>query len=98
MRSLRSLRSRGLVRLVCGLTGVFLRLRTGLRRIRWVAQFDGARRVALAAGGFGGQDRALVRVTAHAFGLAAGGSVWWVPKVKGRASGGLLGKGKLRSG
>ena len=31
----------------------FLRLRTGLRRIRWVAQFGGVPQVALAAGGGG---------------------------------------------
>ena len=41
------------VRLVSGLTvkGVFLRLRTGLRRIRWVAPFGEVPAVALAAGG-----------------------------------------------
>ena len=44
-------------------------------------------------GGAVGHDRAWVRVTAHAFGLAAGGSVWWAPKVKGRASGGLYSEG-----
>jgi hypothetical protein len=36
-----------------------------------VAQFGWARLVALAAGGFREHDRAPVRVTAHAFGLAA---------------------------
>ena len=35
-----------------------------------VAQFGGARRSALAVGGYREQDRASVRVTAHAFGLA----------------------------
>ena len=50
----------------------------------------------LAVGGWARSD-ASVRVTAHAFGLAAGGRVWWVPKIKSRASGGLLGKGRLRS-
>jgi hypothetical protein len=63
-----------------------------------VAQFGGAVLVALAAGGFRGHDRALVRVTAHTFGAAAVCRVWWVPEVKSRASGGLNGKGKLRSG
>jgi len=33
---------------------------------RWVAQFGGAGWVALAAGGVGGQERARVRVAAHA--------------------------------
>ena len=46
----------------------FLRLRTGLRRIRWVAQFGGVPWVALAAGGERVHDRASVRVTAHASG------------------------------
>ena len=36
---------------------------------------------------------APVRVTAHAFGSAAGGRVWWAPKVKSRASGGLNSEG-----
>jgi hypothetical protein len=86
----------------------FLRLRAGLRRIRWVAQFGSATRCALAAGGVRGQDRAPGRVTAHALGSAAGGSVWWVPEVKSRASGGhhseggrrvgLLGRGPRRFG
>src|SRR6185437_14890365 len=35
-----------------------------------------------------GHDRARVRVTAHALGWAAGGRVWWAPKIKSRASGG----------
>ena len=52
----------------------------------------------IAAGGFRVHDRAWVRVTAHAFWRAAAGSVWWAPKVKSRASGGLNGKGKLRWG
>ena len=40
-----------------------------------------------------GRDRAWVRVTAHAFGLAAVCRVWWVPKFKGGASGGLNSEG-----
>ena len=53
--------------------------------------------VAVAAGGFREHDRASVRVTAHAYLLVGGGRVWWVPKVKSRASGGLNGEGPLRS-
>ncbi|WP_228564367.1 hypothetical protein, partial [Catenulispora rubra] len=48
----------------------------------WMAsqrtQFGCAPQVALAAAGVRVQDRASVRVTAHAFGLAGGGRVWWV--------------------
>ncbi|MEY9855899.1 hypothetical protein ABH935_001503 [Catenulispora sp. GAS73] len=76
----------------------FLRLRTSLRRIRWVAQFGGVPGVALAAGGVRVHDRARVRVTAHAFGLAGGGRVWWVPRVKDRASGGACAASGTRSG
>src|SRR6185312_14158398 len=65
-------------------------------------------RVALAAGRLREQDRAWVRVTAHAFGLAGGGRVWWVPEVKcrppagttawGEAAVGLVGCGSRRFG
>jgi len=37
---------------------------------------------------------ASVRVTAHAFGRAAGGSVWWVPEVKGRPPAGTTAWGE----
>ena len=77
-------------------SGIFYGFAHGLMA-SLVAQFGGAVLVALAAGGLCEHDRAQVRVTAHAFGLAAGGSVWWVPKVKSRASGGLNGEGPLRS-
>jgi hypothetical protein len=63
-----------------------------------VAQFGGAMPVALAAAGVAGRDRAWVRVTAHAFGLAGGGSVWWAPEVKSRASGGHHSEGGRRVG
>jgi hypothetical protein len=43
-------------------------------------------------------DRARVRVTAHAFGLAAGGSVWWVPEVNGRSPTGSTARGCPRVG
>src|SRR5581483_10352261 len=44
--------------------------------------------------GIAGHDRAPARVTAHAGGLAAAGRVWWAPKIKNRASGGLLDEGR----
>ena len=59
-----------------------------------MAQFDGAPIDALAAGGFREHDRAQVRVTAHTFGLAGGGSVWWVPEVKGRPPAGTTAWGE----
>ncbi|MEY9858184.1 hypothetical protein ABH935_003797 [Catenulispora sp. GAS73] len=62
----------------------FLRLRTGLRRIRWVAQFGGAPQVALAAGGVRVHDRAPVRVTAHA--------------LRGRQSSGVVGAYSQKQG
>ena len=62
-----------------------------------VAQFGRALLVALAVGGFREHDRAQVRFTAHTFGSAAGGRVWWAPKIKSRASGRLNGNWPLRS-
>jgi len=66
----------------------FLRLRAGLRRIRWVAQFGGA-----CLGRGGGRRSRWPRPRtgpshcAHVK-WAAGGRVWWAPKIKSRASGG----------
>ena len=73
--------------------------RAGGRRFPWARPRIGPfeRPVAAAACRFRGHERAQVRVTAHTFRSAAVCRVWWVPKIKSRASGGLLGKGRLRS-
>ena len=78
------------LRLVCGLTGVFLRLRAGLRRIRWVAQFGGG--WLGRAGGWGCSCSRPRDSPSHCACVWSGGNrrVWWAPKVKvkSRASGG----------
>jgi hypothetical protein len=58
-----------------------------------VAQFGGAARCALAGGGCCCSRPRTGPSHCARVGWAAGGSVWWVPKVKTRASGGPLQRG-----
>ena len=85
------------VRFGCWFTGISYGFAYGLMT-SLVAQFGSTPSVALAADGLRGHDRALVRVTAHAFGRAAVCRVWWVPKIKGRPPAGTTAWGEAAVG
>jgi len=74
----------------------FLRLRTGLRRIRWVAQFGGVPQVALAADGCVGRLKVKIMVKsrrlrrASATGVGAGSGCLLAVAACGRVCPGSL--------